>query len=216
VAGIAGAVELLSDVRPGQELDLAAELEAVDAETLGYSGTANVGETPVIRLRDCVGPMVPTADFDDPQSLRDRFALLRTDGAVPGAFCGLPVLNLQLGPVKPGRSASAILHVPEDAPLFADHFPRRAVFPGTLLMHANLQTAALLAVEIPVRAGAAWEARVVSDVKLRNFIAPGERLNLEARQTDHTETDLTIAIESRINRRLIGSAHIRFTLEGRV
>src|SRR5512137_2052805 len=62
VAGIAGKVELLSAVRPGQLLDLAAELESVDTETVGYRGTAHADGIPVIRLLDCVGPMVPVED----------------------------------------------------------------------------------------------------------------------------------------------------------
>jgi hypothetical protein len=34
--------------------------------------------------------MVPVAEFDDPQALRDRFALLGTLGAAPGGFGGPP------------------------------------------------------------------------------------------------------------------------------
>src|SRR5580698_4896115 len=58
VAGIAGAVELLSPVRPGQRLELAAELESVDSEAIAYGGTAQVGGVPVVRLAHCVGPML--------------------------------------------------------------------------------------------------------------------------------------------------------------
>src|SRR5215467_13065429 len=59
VAGIAGRIELLSIVRPGQVLELGAELESADTDTVGYCGTASVEGSPVLRLFDCVGPMVP-------------------------------------------------------------------------------------------------------------------------------------------------------------
>jgi len=39
VAGIASTVDLLSVVRPGQVLDLAAELESADTDSVGYCGT---------------------------------------------------------------------------------------------------------------------------------------------------------------------------------
>jgi 3-hydroxymyristoyl/3-hydroxydecanoyl-(acyl carrier protein) dehydratase len=213
VAGIAGRIELLAPVGPGQVLELAADLESVDTETAGYSGTAHADGRLVIRLQDCVGPMVPVAEFDDPQALRDRFALLGTLGAAPGGFGGLPALDVQRDGGERGQSARARLRVPVAAPFFADHFPRRPVFPGTLLMHCNLQTAALLAAEVPATDGTAWVPRVVSDVKLRAFITPGEMVNLEAKRTGCSGTGLSVVVESRIKQRLIGSADIQFSPE---
>ena len=210
VAGIAGAIELLSAVRPGQVLELSAELESVDTETVGYSGSASADGIPVIRLLDCVGPMMPVEEFDDPNSLRNRFQLLSAAGAKTGAFGGLPDLDLKRDSGERGRSASAILHVPTDALLFGDHFPRRPVFPGTLLMHANLQTTAMLTAEVPCDNGVAWVPRTISEVKLRTFIAPGETLRLEAQRVDHSDGSLKVAVESRSNGRLIGSAEIEF------
>ena len=211
VAGIAGSIELLSEVRPGQVLDLTAELESVDTETVGYSGAAQVDGTPVIRLLDCVGPMVPMEDFDDPKSMRDRLTLLRTVGTSRGAFGGLPTLDLTRSSGERGQLARTVLQVPANALFFADHFPRRPVFPGTLLMQATLQTAALLAAEAPTGYGTAWAPRIVSDVKLRTFISPGETLDLEARRNGHTDTSLSVRVESRIQQRLIGSADIQFS-----
>jgi 3-hydroxymyristoyl/3-hydroxydecanoyl-(acyl carrier protein) dehydratase len=213
VAGIAGRIELLSDVPPGQVLELSAELESVDTETVGYAGTACVGSIPVLRLHDCVGPMVPVEEFDDPRSLRDRFDRLRASGTSPDTFTGLPPLNLEPIHTEPGAWARAVLHVPTEAPFFADHFPRRPVFPGTLLMHANLRTAAALADTVPTGPGARWVARMVSDVKLRTFIAPGETLRLEAKRSEGSDHSLNVAVESRINQRLIGSAEVEFARE---
>jgi 3-hydroxymyristoyl/3-hydroxydecanoyl-(acyl carrier protein) dehydratase len=213
VAGIAGRIELLSAVRPGQVLDLAAELESVDTETVGYCGTAYAGGTPVIRLFDCVGPMVAVDEFDDPESVRERLEVLRTVGATPGGFGGLPALALERTKGEPGQVARAILQVPRAAPFFADHFPRRPVFPGTLLMHAHLRTAAMLAADVFPGNGSAWLPRIVSDVKLRSFISPGKTLNLDATRTGCSDDCLTVAVESRIDRRLIGSAEIQFSPE---
>src|SRR5262249_21044626 len=75
VAGLYGSIELLSQVRPGQTLELAADLETADAEAVAYAGIATADGVDVVRLQDCVGPMVSLNDFDDPQTLRDRFAV---------------------------------------------------------------------------------------------------------------------------------------------
>jgi 3-hydroxymyristoyl/3-hydroxydecanoyl-(acyl carrier protein) dehydratase len=208
VAGIAGKIELIADISPGQVLDLAADLETVDNETVAYSGTAHANGKPIVRLLDCVGPMVPAAEFDDPEVLSGRFALLVGDGARPGAFEGLPLLDLHPGNGAGEQFSNTILHVPTKAGFFADHFPRRPVFPGTLLMQANLQAAASFVTG--VRPGTVWIPRVVANVKLRTFISPGETLSLEAKRIRQSESSLVICVESRIDNRLIGSAEITF------
>src|SRR5207248_10903355 len=133
VAGLAGGIALLRTVRPGQTLELAADLETVEEDAVAYGGVAQVDGIPVVHLENCVGPMAPAAEFDDPQALRDRFALLCGDGAVPGSFAGVPTISLIRTGGEFGQSARATLQVPASAPFFADHFPRRPVFPGTLL-----------------------------------------------------------------------------------
>jgi 3-hydroxymyristoyl/3-hydroxydecanoyl-(acyl carrier protein) dehydratase len=209
VAGIAGGVEFLAPVQPGQTLALEADLESVDAQAVAYGGTAYINGVPAIRLERCVGPMLPLEEFEDPQAARERFALLRGPGAEPGGFRGIPALSLDQLSGKKGQSLSAALKVPETAPLFADHFPRRPVFPGTLLMHMNLQLAAELAKEIsPPKNGAPWILRRISNVKLRAFIPPGDTLELEAKLAERLDDSATIGIEIRKEKRRIGGARL--------
>ncbi len=209
VAGLAGGVEFFAPAKPGQTLELEANLESVDAEAVAYGGTAYVEGAPVIRLERCVGPMLPLEEFEDPQAARERFALLRGPGAECGGFRGIPVLSLDRVNAKKGESLSAILEVPQTAPLFADHFPRRPVFPGTFLMHMNLQLAAQLAKEIPPPGnGGPWRLCRISNVKLRAFIPPGDKLELEAKLTESNEDSATIAVEIRKDKRRIGGARL--------
>jgi 3-hydroxymyristoyl/3-hydroxydecanoyl-(acyl carrier protein) dehydratase len=216
VAGLAGAIDLLSPVRAGQILELVATLESIDNEAISYRGEAHVHGSPVIRLHDCVGPMIPVEDFDDPQALRDRFALLCGSGAIPGAFRGVPALTLEPTGGEPGQSLRASFQVPSSAPLFADHFPRRPVFPGSLLMHLNLQLAASLAGQIPLGNGTSWTVRTISDVKLRTFIPPGERLECEARLSEHTDDSALLAVETRKGKKVIGGARVRLGTQNHV
>lgn len=214
VAGLAGSIELLSPVRPGQILDLAAELETTEADAAAYGGTAEVDGIPVVRLRHCVGPMVLQEDFDDPQALRERFALLCGAGATPGAFGGIPAFSLNRINGEPGQCARATLQVPPSAPLFADHFPRRPVFPGTLLMHLNLQLATALAAEMaPAANGSRWVAQTIQDVKLRSFTPPGEMLDLEVKVSERSENSATLVMEIRRGKRLTGGARILLSPE---
>jgi 3-hydroxymyristoyl/3-hydroxydecanoyl-(acyl carrier protein) dehydratase len=197
---------MLSEVQPGQTLELAADLDTVDMEAVSYGGTASVGGKPVIRLEHCVGPMMPLEEFDDPQALRSRFAVLCGSGATPGGFGGIPPLAFVRTNGEPGQSVRATLQVPGSAPFFGDHFPRRPVFPGTLLMHLNLQLVAALAAEIPAPAGGCWHLKSVSDMKLRAFIPPGENLELEVKLDERADDSATVIVETRKGKKLVGGA----------
>ena len=197
-------------------LELAAELETLDPQAVAYGGTASSDGVPLIRLEHCVGPMLALEMFDDPQALRDRFALLCGNGASPGVFGGVPPVALEPTGGETGQWLRAAFRVPESAPFFADHFPRHPVFPGTLLMNANLQLAATLAGQIPTPvADASWSVRAVSDVKLRAFIRPGESLELEVRLMERSGNTATLTIAIQRGKRAVGGARVSFSTEAR-
>jgi 3-hydroxymyristoyl/3-hydroxydecanoyl-(acyl carrier protein) dehydratase len=208
VAGLAGGIELLHEPRPGQLLQLSVDLEHVDDQSVEYRGTACADGQPVLRLQDCVGPMVPLVEFDDPQLLRNRFAELRQNGALPGGFPGLPNLPLTRTNGPDARSVSATFNVPANAAFFADHFPRRPVFPGSLLMHVQLQLGSLLARQIPPPATGRWLPSMVQDMKLRSFIPPGATLQLEAKLKQPSGEAATLTLETRMATELIATARL--------
>ena len=215
VAGLAGRVELLREVRPGDTLELSAELENADTSDVAYGGCASVNGEPVLRLHHCMGPMVPIGEFDDPELLRARLALLRGEGAVPGAFTGVPAFSLDDLVIEngPPANARAKLQVPADAAFFGDHFPKRPVFPGTLLMNMNLKLVTALAAGVPVRPGVRWVPRAVADMKLRDFISPGDLLTIEAKVMRHEGDLLKISVETRNEKGRLGAAHVELSGE---
>ncbi len=209
VAGIAGRVGLFAPVQPGVGLELLADLKTVESDAVAYGGEVRIGGRTVVQLEDCVGPMVSVSEFDDPLAVRSRFELLRTDGATPGAFEGIAAIPLSRTIGERGQSLSAKLEVPAVAPFFGDHFPRRPVFPGTLQMQANLELVSWLAAELtPPAPGIAWKPTALTDVKLRAFIAPEDTLELEAKVIALSADSAIVAVETRRNQRLAGSARV--------
>jgi 3-hydroxymyristoyl/3-hydroxydecanoyl-(acyl carrier protein) dehydratase len=209
VAGIAGVIEHLAPIKPGQQLEIFVDMESVDDEAAAYRGGASVSGVPVIRLQNCVGPMLPVEEFDDPQALRERFALICGAGASPGAFGGLPDFQFQRTDGETGKNVRATFQAPDAAPFFDDHFPRRPVFPGSLLMQIKLELLVLLAAEIS--SAGAWQLQKISDMKLRAFISPGENLELEARLVERSENSAVVSVESRNAKRLVGAARALLT-----
>ena len=210
VAGIAGRVELSKVARPGQTLELSAELQTADQEAVAYNGCARVDGVPILRLLHCVGPMMPMEEFDDPEASRRRLETLCGPGADRGVFPGVPDLALDGVKIEEGVSARAELQVPAEAAFFGDHFPRRPVFPGTLLMHMNLKLVDALASTIP---GGRWLARAVADMKLRSFIPPGTLLQLEAKVLERSAEVLLVSVQTKSGGRLQGGARVELLPE---
>jgi len=173
VAALANETRFHGAVQPGDALELGVEIESCDDDAVAYSGWARVNGALVIALQDCLGPMLPVEAFDSPAALAERLALLRGQGAAPGRFHGVVAPRIVGSDGVPGESVSAVVHVPASAPFFADHFPRRPVFPATLLLDT------LIGIALPMAPPGHVPARM-THVKVRSFTEPGALLRIEA------------------------------------
>src|SRR5215472_6576078 len=181
VAALVGEIRLSgADVRG--PLDLEARIDRLDGRAVLYSGRARAGGTEVATLSRCVGPLLPMELFDDPAAVRRHAAALRAEPPCADlGRCDDPLPRAQLAGLElDATPAHARLRVPESAPFFRDHFPRRPVYPATLLADAQSQLAVPLAAR---RLGVDVE-RVrsvrVADFKVRSFSPPGQVLELTA------------------------------------
>jgi 3-hydroxymyristoyl/3-hydroxydecanoyl-(acyl carrier protein) dehydratase len=214
VAGLASAVHYHQLPQPGCTLQLQADIERCDAEAVAYSGKAFINGRLALELVDSVGPMLPMEEFDVPEAVRSDFHTLLGAGAAPGRFGGVPLPELHDLQVEPGERLGATLQVPElaDAPYFADHFPRRPVFPGTLLMDALAALSVQLVQQSePLAAAGELVSRKVTQVKIRSFTVPGARLQLEVLLQDADAQRARLKVTARSEDRTIATARIEVT-----
>jgi 3-hydroxymyristoyl/3-hydroxydecanoyl-(acyl carrier protein) dehydratase len=215
VAALAEQTRFFDEARPGDALDLAVELTECDDDAVAYGGDAFVGGRRVAELTHCLGPMLPCADFDDPAALRARFDLLCAGGAVPHRFNGVTILPATVGVHKAGVSLRARLDVPAAAPFFADHFPRRAVFPATLLLDAQMRLASRLAAERDA-GDSPWRLSRMTHVKVRAFTPPGDVLDLEADAQEVDTSTLRVNLGARREGKSVATARVEFRRETQV
>ena len=211
VAGIAHETEYGGTPKPGDTLDTEIRIDSCEDDAVAYQGWARIDGRTVLELRDCVGPMLPLEDFDDADAMRAFFATLCTEGAPRDRFNGVAIVPLVPTEHEAGRSASARLDVPREADFFDDHFPRRPVFPGTLLLDRMITLAADLVRErFP---GATPFARLVTDVKLRAFTEPGATLMLSASLADGNTPVAALEARADGQRRPVGAARVHFEVQ---
>ena len=210
VAALAGDTRIFARPAPGDTLELIVDIESCDEESITYRGHAMVGEKRVLELLDTLGSMLDISEFDDPVALAADFVRLTTSGREPGAFKGVPLPVLTDSSHETGKKLQARLNVPAQAPFFADHFPRRPVFPATLMLDAQLQLAARIAAEA---AGQSVHVTRITNVKVRAFTSPGASLHLFAESAAPGEDDpepILIKVGAQADGRTIAGAKMYF------
>jgi 3-hydroxymyristoyl/3-hydroxydecanoyl-(acyl carrier protein) dehydratase len=211
VAGLASETRYHRMAVPGQTLKLEADIERCDPEAVAYRGRAWIDDCLALELVDCVGPMLPMVDFDAPEAVRADFDTLCTVGAATGRFTGVPVPVIESREHAVGQRLRAWLLVPpqQGTPYFDDHFARRPVFPGTLLLDALAGLAVQLAHEaLSAPASATLMPRQVEQVKIRSFTAPGTTLELEIDLLETEDDRARLKLGARNEGKTVATARI--------
>jgi 3-hydroxymyristoyl/3-hydroxydecanoyl-(acyl carrier protein) dehydratase len=211
VAGLAGETRYEGTVEPGQTLDLEADIERCDEEAIAYGGKASIDGHRVLELIHCVGPMLPMEEFDAPDAVRADFETLIGPGAPAGRFNGVAAPTIKLIAHVNGEKLRAELHVPSNAPFFGDHFPRRPVFPGTLLMDSLSTLASQLAREAAPLRDAELAPSLVTDVKIRSFTTPGQTLELQVDLQSATTASAQLKLAARAEGKSVATARIEIS-----
>jgi 3-hydroxymyristoyl/3-hydroxydecanoyl-(acyl carrier protein) dehydratase len=210
VAALATETRFLGAVLPGDVLELAVDIDDCDDDMVAYGGGALVEGRRVIELRHCLGPMLPVEEFDAPDALRKRLSLLRQEGAQRGRFQGVDLPAIATMEHVPCKSLRAILSIPRAATFFADHFPRKPVFPATLLLDAQIRVAAQL---VEASCGAPFASPVTSrmtHVKMRAFINPGDEVELEAGISSQDAAVARVKLSAQIAGKTVATARVEF------
>lgn len=209
VAALAHETRFLRAARPGQRLDLAVELDSVDDDAVAYRGTADIDGARAIELNDCLGPMLPVMEFDDPAAMSARFDLLCGEGAPPGRFRGVALARVIREGGVAGQSAHGTLAVPATAPFFNDHFPRRPVFPATLMLDAQIDLALAVAAESPHwPAGTPLAPVRMTNVKVRSFTLPGQVLRLGVELRAPQDNVVTCMLSAQCDGKPVATARV--------
>lgn len=211
VAGIAARTRYHRVATPGQTLALEADIVRCDEEAVAYSGRASIDGQCALELIDSLGPMLPMEQFDAPEAVRADFDTLCGPGAEPGRFGGVPAPRIELTERVAGERATAVLQVPQrdEAAFFGDHFPRRPVYPGTLLLDALAGLALVLATDAkPEGTADGWTPAGASDVKIRSFTPPGATLQLSAELIDADAQRAWIKVAARGEGKAVAAAKI--------
>lgn len=217
VAGLAAELKVNERVIPGTLLDLEVELESCERDAVLYGGRACVEGLPIVELTRCMGPMLPMEDFDAPEVVRERFELLCGAGAPLQGFSGDIAMDSRVVQIDrhSGKRLRAEMQVPASAAFFADHFPRKPVLPGTILLDAQVQLAVRLAAEVVDQSVRnLLRPSRVRNVKLRSFVHPGQALEITAEVLQASRDSIEVALTATVGGQRVSTARVETTVRG--
>ena len=105
------------------------------------------------------------------------------------------------------------MHVPVSAPFFGDHFPRRPVFPATLLLDALIRLAVQLAGEA-LPPGQRLRPARVADVKMRSFILPGHAVEIETGIRSATDGAAELTLAAMVDGKRVATGRMEIVSQG--
>jgi 3-hydroxymyristoyl/3-hydroxydecanoyl-(acyl carrier protein) dehydratase len=210
VAALATETRFQGVVLPGEMLQLAVDIEDCDDHIVAYGGSAFVDDRQIIELENCLGPMLPVEDFDAPDALRGRLALICAGGAPRGQFKGVQLPEARVIEHVPGKSIRAILNVPREAAFFADHFPRNPVLPATLLLDTQIRAAARLVEESCGPHFSSPVASRMTHVKMRAFITPGQEVEFATTIANQDADGARVMLSAQVAGKSVATARVEF------
>lgn len=211
VAATAGEVRVLADAAPGETIGLEVEIQSRRSGAVGYCGRARQGGMTLVSLERAVGALLPMAELDDPERAREELALLLGAGRPARSLVSPAELRTPPRILEQGaHQIVAEIRAPEASALYAEHFPRRPVYPATLLLDAQIALAVeLLAKNRPSTPRLA----LVRNVKVRAFTPPGGLLSIEIRCQREQEGRAVVALAASAAGGRVSSAVAELALE---
>jgi 3-hydroxymyristoyl/3-hydroxydecanoyl-(acyl carrier protein) dehydratase len=207
VAALAGDTRFFTQPQPGDVLQLRVGVESFDEDSISYHGTAYSSGQPVLALDHYSGAMLPQQDFDDPRRVAEDFATLISTGAKPARMASVPHVLADQPTLHQNGCITSGLNVPLEADFFGDHFPRKPVFPATLLMHALSSMLLQGLASIPaLKPAQPTGLRALRRVKMRSWIHPGDQVLLQAEGYDPKNPCSRVRLSAFLDNKLVASA----------
>ena len=203
---------------PGDQIEMCVEIIDHDEDVVVTRSRATVRGKP-IQISTCGrGYLLPMQDFDDPENMRRMFnRLYRPDlkdakpsvdlnaarglKAIAGAST-FESLRLVDGIVhhEPGKQVIAFKNCASSEPFFRDHFPRKPVVPGVLMLSIVGETCQYLVkdeIDAPVR-GRALIPTWIRNVRLRKFVETGDQfvVKVDVKSGDTTKHNSDIVVQA--------------------
>ncbi len=216
--------ESTGHARPGDSLLVEGELEDISEEGALAHGTISLNGKTIAAVNHAVCYLYPLSELNPPDEVRVQFGNLYCEGhPEPSPQSAAPIMRERI-PISPYVQYDTIEHADGDtvrgtknvtatADYFNDHFPRKPILPGVMMLDSMIGLAA---------AGAkrALQEQQLNDkkpvlrrtrkVKFRRFVQPGDQLIMEAARRSFDPDGSAYTVTATVNGKKAASLSIEF------
>lgn len=221
VVGVIGQVNLRGEAKVGDTMDLSITIDSLDEEKLAYHGDVKVDGEIILELIDVICPLLPMEDFIDPDVARRQFNIIHRPIEKDSEIGPMPKSSAKYGPVTPfvishddvafndqDQSVQGMKKISWSDPYFDDHFPRKPVFPLSLLLECYMG----LADQLLKETGKDAVIQSFSRFKIIDFIMPGDIIINQVQLKPTNEGHGTIRCNTLVNGKRIAGGIINYQL----
>jgi 3-hydroxymyristoyl/3-hydroxydecanoyl-(acyl carrier protein) dehydratase len=184
-------------MQPGDQIEMEGQVESFQPESALAHARILLNKRPAAEINHGVCYLYPLDELQDPESARRQFQNL-TENKVPLPAAAQAQAELQpsagTAPAarpwvdrvieyEAGKKIVGIRNVTGTEDYFNDHFPRRPILPGVIIMAGLTSAAQLLLGPLLAANGLDHKKAVLQQakkIKFRKFVQPGDQLLLEA------------------------------------
>jgi 3-hydroxyacyl-[acyl-carrier-protein] dehydratase len=201
---------------PGDQLMLEGTIESLSDESALVHARILLNGRSIVELEHAVCYLYPLPELDSPENARRQFENMFVPGHVPGCTnLASPVSMLReniplrtrpcvdriIVPKEPG-TLQGLRNVAATEDYFNDHFPRKPILPGVVMLESLVGLAGLL-VERALRDQGLHDSMPVlqqcEKIKFRRFVQPGDQLAISARLTAFETESSKAHIQAAVN-----------------
>jgi 3-hydroxyacyl-[acyl-carrier-protein] dehydratase len=213
VITIVDAYSCTGHIRPGDQLEVTGDIEQMSQESVLAHGAILVNGRPLIRLDHAVAYLYPLEELDPPEQARRQFANLYREGYPlprPAGPAGLreqvPLRTRQwvdryIDEASPDR-LGGLKNITATEDFFNDHFPRKPILPGVVMLEALISLGAELARRTLAARGIHTVQPVLSacaKVKFRTFVQPGDQMLMQAQMLDIADDTCRLGLQASVH-----------------
>ena len=225
-------IKLSGYAKPGDQLLIRAEIKSMHENDALCNGTIEVDGKIITELTNGVCAFIPLEELEDIATVKEKAFLLTGNRNLQefidkaGSSVDKPrtfnndnyfdlnlvdkILNMEIGQNIQGVKS---LSMTED--FIVDHFPKRHVMPGTMIIESFTHLSEKLLQET-VKAKTGQHIKILikesHKVKFRNYVKPGDQVLLDINLINLTDSTATVKAKATVNKKLVTSAQMEFDI----
>ncbi len=229
IAVMARNMKFYGDARPGDQMFLNVEIMSMHETEAICKGTVTVDGKIITELNDAICAFIPMDEMEDVSIVKDiSFSLfanrsvkdyIKNKSNTLREFSDPDRHNYKLNLVdnilelEPGKHIRGVKNFVRSDDVASDHFPRKPVMPGTMMIESLAQISErLLARTVKEKNGSNIKIllKEMTKTKFRKFVEPGDQLTLDVNLIKLEDDSALVKAKATVEGKLAVSSQIEF------